>query len=87
MKDTELSLTKAEFQLLAKLHGSPQRVFNRDQLLNAISEDPGAATDRVIDAHIKALRAKIRAICVDTATFIETRRGLGYSFNPLSGNH
>jgi len=87
LRETELPLTKAEFQLLAKLLGSPQRVFNRDQLLNAISEDPGASTDRVIDAHIKAIRAKIRAVCSDTAMCIETRRGLGYCFNPMNSHY
>jgi two-component system catabolic regulation response regulator CreB len=64
--------------LLAALLAAPGRVFSRDQLMTAAWEDPGAAFDRTVDAHIKTLRAKLRDAAPD-ADPIVTHRGLGYS--------
>jgi two-component system catabolic regulation response regulator CreB len=41
-------------------------------------DDPGAALERTVDAHIKSLRAKLREASSD-ADPIETHRGFGYS--------
>ncbi len=73
-----LDLTRNEYRLLGALLASPGRVFNRDQLMAAAWDDPGAALDRTVDAHIKTLRAKLRVIAPDTDPII-THRGLGYS--------
>jgi two-component system catabolic regulation response regulator CreB len=73
-----LELTRNEYRLLAALLASPGRVFNRDQLMAAAWDDPGAALDRTVDAHIKTLRAKLRETAPD-ADPIVTHRGLGYS--------
>ncbi len=73
-----LDLTRNEYRLLGALLASPGRVFNRDQLMTAAWEDPGAALDRTVDAHIKTLRAKLRAVAPDEDPIV-THRGLGYS--------
>ena len=73
-----LDLTRNEYRLLGALLASPGRVFNRDQLMAAAWDDPGAALDRTVDAHIKTLRAKLRAAAPE-ADPIVTHRGLGYS--------
>jgi two-component system catabolic regulation response regulator CreB len=73
-----LDLTRNEYRLLTALLASPGRVFNRDQLMTAAWEDPGAALDRTVDAHIKTLRAKLRE-AAPYADPIVTHRGLGYS--------
>lgn len=73
-----LDLTRNEYRLLAALLASPGRVFNRDQLMEAAWDDPGSATDRTVDAHVKQLRAKLREAAPD-ADPIVTHRGLGYS--------
>lgn len=73
-----LELTRYEFRLLRALAARPGRVFSREQLMTAAWEDPGASLDRTVDAHIKTLRAKLRAIAED-ADPIQTHRGLGYS--------
>ena len=73
-----LDLTRNEYRLLGALLASPGRVFNRDQLMTAAWEDPGAALDRTVDAHIKTLRAKLREAAPE-ADPIVTHRGLGYS--------
>ena len=73
-----LDLTRNEYRLIAVLLASPGRVFSRDQLMTAAWDDPGASLDRTVDAHIKTLRAKLRATAPD-ADPIVTHRGLGYS--------
>jgi len=73
-----LDLTRNEYRLLGALLAAPGRVFSRDQLMTAAWEDPGAAFDRTVDAHIKTLRAKLRD-AVPGADPIVTHRGLGYS--------
>lgn len=77
-----LQLTRNEYRLLAVLVKSPGRVFSREQLMTAAWADPGAAMDRTVDAHVKTLRAKLRAAGAgdDGAEPIVTHRGFGYSF-------
>jgi two-component system, OmpR family, catabolic regulation response regulator CreB len=79
---TPLDLTAHEYKLLLVLMGRPGRVFTRDQLLDHAWQDPGAVTDRTVDAHIKSIRAKLRLTKDGAENLIETRRGLGYSLNP-----
>lgn len=78
-----LDLTRNEYRLLRTLLGQPGRVFSRDQLMEAAWEDPGAALDRTVDAHIKLLRAKLREIAPDADPLV-THRGLGYSLREES---
>ncbi len=73
-----LDLTRNEYRLLGALLASPGRVFSRDQLMTAAWDDPGAALDRTVDAHIKQLRAKLREVA-PAEDPIATHRGLGYS--------
>jgi two-component system catabolic regulation response regulator CreB len=73
-----LELTRYEYRLLKTLAAKPGRVYSRDQLMTAVWEDPGASLDRTVDAHVKMVRAKLRAIAAD-ADPIQTHRGMGYS--------
>ena len=73
-----LQLTRYEFRLLKTLATKPGRVFSREQLMSAAWEDPGASLDRTVDAHVKMLRAKLRAVTPDLDP-IQTHRGIGYS--------
>jgi two-component system, OmpR family, catabolic regulation response regulator CreB len=73
-----LELTRYEFRLLKAFVAKPGRVFSREQLMSAAWEDPGASLDRTVDAHVKMLRAKLRAVAPG-ADPIQTHRGLGYS--------
>lgn len=76
-----LSLTRHEFRLLNCLLGQPQRVFSREQLLDAVGVPSDVGYERTIDSHIKSVRAKLRLIAAD-AEPIQTHRGLGYSYSP-----
>lgn len=79
---SELDLTAHEYKLLLVFLKNPRRVLSRDQLLDHAWSDPGAVTDRTIDAHIKSIRAKLRAVQAGAEDLIQTRRGLGYLFVP-----
>ncbi|MEZ5276036.1 MAG: two-component system response regulator CreB [Opitutaceae bacterium] len=73
-----LDLTPSEYRLVVALVARPGRVFSREELMQLAWEDPGASMDRTVDAHIKAIRAKVRAVEPE-ADPIETRRGFGYA--------
>ena len=76
-----LTLTRHEFRLLQCLLEQPERVFSREQLLDATGVPAEAGYERNVDSHIKSLRAKLRQVAGD-AEPIQTHRGLGYSYSP-----
>ncbi len=75
----EVSLTATEFRLLEFLMSRPGVVFSREQLLDAVWGHDRAVTDRTVDVYILRLRQKIEAN--ESAAFIRSVRGFGYSFN------
>jgi len=75
---TLLALSKYEYELLATFIERPGQVFSREQLMQRIWDQPEQSLDRTVDAHIKNLRAKLRAIRNDLEAIV-THRGSGYS--------
>jgi two-component system catabolic regulation response regulator CreB len=73
-----LDLSRTEYRLLKVLVDRPGRVFSRDELMQRAWDDPASAFDRTVDAHVKALRAKLREIEAESDP-IATHRGMGYS--------
>lgn len=73
-----LPLSRYEFRLLKTMAKYPGRVFSRAQLMEHASDEPEAAMERTVDAHVKTLRAKMKAVREDMEPII-THRGLGYS--------
>lgn len=81
-----LELSRYEHGLLRLLVQRPGRVFTRDELLRLVWDDASDSFDRTVDAHIKTLRAKLRAVAPQVEA-IRTLRGTGYALNedlPLS---
>ena len=58
----------------------PGRVFTRDELFDKVWADGSGSLDRTIDAHIKTLRAKLKAVAPHTEP-IRTSRGSGYALS------
>ena len=77
-----LELSRYEYGLLAALMQRPGRVYTRDELLERVWDDPGDSFDRTVDAHIKTLRAKLRAVR-DGEDPIRTLRGVGYALREV----
>ena len=73
-----LVLTRYEFQLLATLLRRPERIFSRTELMDLVWGEALDTSDRTVDAHVKLLRAKLRARGLQ-AELIQTHRNMGYS--------
>lgn len=73
-----LTLSRYEYRLLQTLVRYPGRVFTRAQLMEHASDEPESAMERTVDAHVKSIRAKMKAVRGDAEPII-THRGLGYS--------
>ena len=73
-----LTLTRYEFLLLKTLLDRPGQLFSRAQLMDKVWTDAPDTLERTVDAHVKSVRAKLRAIREDDDP-IQTHRGMGYS--------
>ncbi len=73
---TEVELSRTEFKLLRLLLESPDRVFSREQILDAVWGVDAYLGDRTVDVHILRLRKLLKPHGV--AAMIKTVRGSGY---------
>ncbi len=78
-KETDLSLTKIEFNILEFLSRHPGRVFTRDQIMDSAWKEGKFVVDRAVDVHIRSLRKKLKS----GSDIIETVRGIGYRFKEI----
>jgi len=75
---TPVELSRYEYNLLKVLVLRPGHVLSRDRLMDLAWEEPEASMDRTVDAHVKTIRAKLKAIKPEIDP-ITTHRGIGYS--------
>ena len=75
----KLELTPVEFRLMSMFIEYPNRVYNRDQILNKVFDDGRIVLDRTVDTHIKNLRQKLKAVN-PKSDYIRSIYGIGYSF-------
>ena len=76
---SSVALSSLEFDLLAALAGAPGRVYSRAQLLEQVWGYDFYGDERVVDVHIRSLRARLGDDAGD-AHLIATVRGAGYKF-------
>ncbi|MBB5336211.1 response regulator transcription factor [Pectinatus brassicae] len=79
VKDTDISLTKKEIELLWLLASNYGKVFSRDNLLDSIWGYDYFGDTRTVDSHIKRLRAKLNTKSI-YGKMIKTVWGVGYKF-------
>ncbi len=79
VEGAEPELTPLEFDLLVALAGEPGRVMTRRQLLDQVWGWDFYGDERVVDVHVRNLRAKIGDDATDPR-FVATARGVGYKF-------
>ncbi|MDR3248674.1 MAG: response regulator transcription factor [Treponema sp.] len=77
--DAALELTPNEYRILALLISRPQKIFTRDEIIDAIKNDDYDGFDRSIDVHVSKLRQKIEDD-PRNPQFIKTVYGMGYRF-------
>jgi two-component system alkaline phosphatase synthesis response regulator PhoP len=75
VNNREVSLPKKECELLFFLAQNPNKVFNRDELLQNIWGSDVYVLARTVDVHIRKVREKIGE------DHITTVKGVGYKFN------
>lgn len=73
-----LDLSRTEYEILKTFLRRPGHVFSRDQLMELAWDEPESSLDRTVDAHIKNLRAKLKAAKPGKDPIL-THRGSGYS--------
>ncbi len=78
VNNSEVTLTPTEFDLLALLAQSPDRVYTREMLMNKIWGYDYYGDGHIIDVHISALRKKIEAN--SEYRYIKTVWRVGYKF-------
>jgi two-component system catabolic regulation response regulator CreB len=76
--DVQLQTSRYEYRLLKILIRHPGWVYSREQLMEMAWEEPDMSLVRTVDAHIKNLRRKLKAITPDCDPII-THRGSGYA--------
>ena len=81
-EETQILLTKKEFQLLEYFVQHPNQIVNSEQLLDRLWEFGAEPPSNVVAAQISLLRRKLAKYgCSD---LIETVYRLGYRFQPVS---
>lgn len=75
----QLSLSTLEFRLLYYLASRPNRVFSRDQLLDAVWGSERFVTPRSVDVYVRRLREKVETN-PEEPQHLKTVRGAGYIF-------
>lgn len=78
--DKEVTLTPKEYELLYFLAKSPDKVFDREQLLKEVWHYEFFGDLRTVDTHVKRLREKLNRISENAAKMIVTVWGVGYKF-------
>ena len=74
IKNSPLSLTAIEFNILSSLAKEPGRAFSREELLRDAWNGETGTADKAVDVHIAWLRQKLGG----HGELIETVRGIGY---------
>ena len=69
-----IHLPRKEFELLALLASKPEKVFDRNIILEKVWGSGVVVGDRTIDVHVRKLREKIGG------DYIKTVKGVGYKF-------
>ena len=76
----EIHTGPTEYRLLELLVRNPDRVFNRNQLLDRVWGRGVYVEERTVDVHILRLRRLLKPFGLDRA--VQTVRSVGYRFSP-----
>lgn len=74
-----ITLTPSEYKILLELAENKNKVFTRGDIISKTMEDDSFVYDRIVDSHIKNIRAKIEDDN-KKPKYILTVHGIGYKF-------
>lgn len=80
--DNIVNLTPKEYELLLFLAKTPDKVFEREELLREVWHYDFFGDLRTVDTHVKRLREKLNFVSKEAAKMIVTVWGIGYKFDP-----
>lgn len=78
--DSKVNLTPKEYELLLFLAKSPDKVFDREELLKEVWHYDFYGDLRTVDTHVKRLREKLYKVSPEASRMIHTVWGIGYKF-------
>ena len=76
VNDNPISLTAAEWRIVSYLASNSPNLITRSQILAECFDYSFESYERVVDTHIKNIRAKLKP-----GSWIDTVRGYGYRFS------
>jgi two-component system phosphate regulon response regulator PhoB len=79
INNTSLELAPMEYQLLQFFMTHPERVYNRQQLIDQVWGTSAWVEERTVDVHIRRLRKTLEPSGHDR--LVQTVRGTGYRFS------
>ena len=79
ISDKEVNLTAKEFDLLELMITNPNKVYNRENLLNLVWGYDYPGDVRTVDVHVRRLREKVE-VNPSEPRYIHTKWGVGYFF-------
>jgi two-component system phosphate regulon response regulator PhoB len=82
INNSPLHLSPAEYRLLHFFMSHPDRAYSRQQILDHVWGNDVYVDERTVDVHVRRLRKVLTPS--KHHQFIQTVRGVGYRFTPLS---
>ena len=76
VNDSEVPVTRTEFDILRLLLSHPGKVFSRQELIESVWPKDTSVSAKVVDASIRDIRGKLG----DLSSHIANKGGLGYCF-------
>lgn len=76
----KINLTPKEYELLLFLARTPEKVFEREELLKEVWNYDFYGDLRTVDTHVKRLREKLHKVSPEASQMIQTVWGIGYKF-------
>ena len=81
IKGVDINIGPTEYRLLELLMRNPDRVFERDQLLDRVWGRSSYIETRTVDVHVLRLRKVLKPFGLDGT--VQTVRSVGYRFTPI----
>lgn len=78
--DKPVNLTPKEYELLLFLAKTPDKVYEREELLKEVWHYDFYGDLRTVDTHVKRLREKLNKVSPEASRMIHTVWGIGYKF-------
>lgn len=80
----DVGLTLKEYELLDFLAKTPDKVFNREELLKEVWHYDFFGDVRTVDTHVKRLREKLKKESEEAAKMVATVWGVGYKLTVVN---